>query len=135
MLAARVLHSDVGQVPRDLELLIMFRDVDMHLWCQYNRSLSRSRRDSAKRAIRIRRRQSIPEIMAQPQGRARTIAKLSNYLVTTFNNRADSHGIIVVVVIEGQLFLLPFLGQVDDLESARREVAWCGQRHLAGLLL
>lgn len=79
--------------------------------------------------------EGIPKIMAQPHGRARTVAKLSNYLVAILNDRADPHRIIVVVVVEGQSLLLYYLGRVDDLESAREELAWWEQRHQVGVFL
>ena len=77
----------------------------------------------------------LTEIIAQLHGRARTIAKLSNYLVAILNDRAHPHGIIFVVVVEGQPLLLYFLRRVDDLESSRRELAWWEQCHGAGGLL
>ena len=38
--------------------------------------------------------------MAQLHGRARNVAELSDYPVAIFNDRADPHGIIVVVVVK-----------------------------------
>jgi hypothetical protein len=61
---------------------------------------------------------TITEIMAQPYSRARTIAKLSNYLVAILNDRANSNRIIGVAIVERQSLLLHTLGRVDDLESS-----------------
>ena len=71
--------------------------------------------------------------MAQPHGRARTEAKLSNYLVSILNNHADPHGIIVVAVVEGQSLFLHLLRRADNRESTRRELAWWKRRHWAGV--
>ena len=73
--------------------------------------------------------------MAQPHVRARTVAKLSDYLVAILNDRVDPHGIIVVVVVDRQSLLLHYLRRVDDLESARRERARWEQRHRTRVLL
>jgi hypothetical protein len=54
----------------------------------------------------LERKQSIPEVMAQPQGRVCTIAKLSNYLVVILNDCADSHRIMIVAIVERHLLLL-----------------------------
>jgi hypothetical protein len=48
--------------------------------------------------------------MAQPHGRARTVAKLSNYLIAVLNDCAHSHRIIGVAIVEGQSLLLHVLG-------------------------
>jgi hypothetical protein len=50
--------------------------------------------------------QSIPEIMAQSDGRACTVAMLTNYRVVILNDCADSPRIMIVAIVERHLLLL-----------------------------